>query len=86
MQTVSSIDKGYTRIIQTRDAELALPGRRRAAPSGLKPAAPDLLEQVWTGDRSEASGKRRQARYRKLHEVSDRGGKLLVHFLYGYHA
>ncbi|MBC7608399.1 MAG: hypothetical protein H7228_02305 [Polaromonas sp.] len=33
-----------------------------AAPSGLEPAAPNLLEQVWTGDRSEASGKRRPAR------------------------
>ena len=35
-----------------------------------------LLEQLWTGDRSEASGERWPARPRELHEVSDRGGQL----------
>ena len=33
-----------------------------ATPSGLEPAAPTLPAQVWTGDRSEASGERRPAR------------------------
>ena len=47
-----------------------------AAPSGLETAAPNLLEQVWTGDRSEASGERRLARCRALHEVSNRGGNV----------
>jgi hypothetical protein len=45
-----------------------------AAPPGLEPAAPNLLEQVWTGARREASGERRPARCRELHAVSDRGG------------
>ncbi|MDP3606082.1 MAG: DTW domain-containing protein [Polaromonas sp.] len=38
------------------------PPQGELAPSGLVPAAPNLLEQVWTGDRSEASGERRPAR------------------------
>jgi len=42
-------------------AEPALPGRRRSAPEGLEPAAPNLLEQVWTGDRGEASREPRPA-------------------------
>ena len=33
-----------------------------SAPPGLEPAASNLLEQVWTGDRSEASGEQRPAR------------------------
>ena len=33
-----------------------------AAPLGLEPAAPNLLERVRTGDRSDASGERRPAR------------------------
>ncbi len=44
-----------------------------AAPSGLEPPAPNLLEQVWTGDRSEASGERRPARYSAVHEVTSVG-------------
>ncbi len=52
-----------------------------AAPSGLEPAAPNLLEQVWTGDRSEASGERRPARCSDPHEVGERGG---IHFLPGF--
>ena len=47
-----------------------------AAPSGLELAAPNLLEQVWSGDRSDASGARRPARCRKLREASDRGGDI----------
>jgi hypothetical protein len=52
------------------------PGRPKenCAPLGLEPAAPNLLAQVWTGDRSEASGERRPARCRKRHAVRDRGG------------
>ncbi len=45
-----------------------------AAPEGLEPAAPNLLEQVWTGDRGEASREPRPARPRKRHEMRDRGG------------
>ena len=47
-----------------------------AAPSGLEPAAPKLLEQLWTGDRSEASGERRPARCIDTHAVNDRGGSI----------
>ena len=47
-----------------------------AAPSGLEPAAPNLLEQVWTGDRSDAYGERRPARCRALREASNRGGHI----------
>ena len=52
-----------------------------AAPSGLEPAAPNLPAQVWTGDRSEASGERRPARCSDPHEVGERGG---IHFLPGF--
>ena len=44
-----------------------------AAPEGLKPAAPNLLEQVWTGDRGEASRKPRPARPREPHAVGSVG-------------
>ncbi|OOG42943.1 hypothetical protein B0B52_09820 [Polaromonas sp. A23] len=37
-----------------------------AAPEGLEPAAPKLLEQLWTGDRGEASREPRPARPREL--------------------
>ena len=42
----------------------AAPGRptQANAPSGLEPAAPKLLEQLWTGDRGEASRELRPAR------------------------
>ena len=43
------------------------------APSGLEPAAPNLLEQVWTGDRGEASRKPRPARPREPHAVGSVG-------------
>ncbi len=52
-----------------------------AAPSGLEPAAPNLPAQVWTGDRSEASGERRPARCSDARVVDDRGG---IHFLPGF--
>ncbi|MBC7598997.1 MAG: SulP family inorganic anion transporter [Polaromonas sp.] len=50
---------------------------KRSAPEGLEPAAPNLLEQVWTGDRSEASGERRPARPREVHEVTSVGAQFL---------
>jgi hypoxanthine-DNA glycosylase len=43
------------------------------APSGLETAAPNLLEQVCTGARSDASGERRPARCSVLHEVKSVG-------------
>ena len=49
-----------------------------AAPSGLEPAAPNLLEQVWTGDRCEASGELRPARCSVVHAVSNRGGHIIL--------
>jgi S-adenosylmethionine uptake transporter len=52
-------------------AEPVLPGR--SAPEGLEPAAPNLLEQVWTGDRSEASGERRPARPRVVRAATSVG-------------
>ncbi|OYY35774.1 MAG: hypothetical protein B7X65_11140 [Polaromonas sp. 39-63-25] len=60
--------------LQAGAADLALPVRRRSAAEGLEPAAPNLLEQVWTGDRGEASREPRPARPRTLHAVSNRGG------------
>ncbi|OZA86256.1 MAG: hypothetical protein B7X65_18180 [Polaromonas sp. 39-63-25] len=47
-----------------------------AGPEGLEPAAPKLLEQLWTGDRGEASREPRPARPRELHAVNDRGGNI----------
>jgi len=44
-----------------------------SAPSGLEPAAPNMLEQVWTGDRSEGSGERRPARCSEVHAVTSVG-------------
>ncbi|UUZ70351.1 ATP-binding cassette domain-containing protein [Polaromonas sp. P2-4] len=43
------------------------PPQASTAPEGLEPAAPSLLEQVWTGDRGEASGEPRPARPRELY-------------------
>ncbi len=53
------------------------PPQASSAPEGLKPAAPNLLEQVWTGDRGEASGEPRPARPRALHEVKSVGATFL---------
>ena len=47
------------------------------APSGLEPAAPNQLEQVRTGARSEASGERRPARCSVLHKVKSVGALYL---------
>ena len=44
-----------------------------AAPEGLEPAAPNLLEQVWTGDRGEACREPRPARPRAVHAVTSVG-------------
>ena len=49
------------------------PAPASTAPLGLEPAASNLLERVLTGDRSEASGERRPARYSALHEVKSVG-------------
>ena len=49
------------------------PPQASSAPSGLEPAAPNLLEQVWTGDRGEASRKPRPARPRAAHAVASVG-------------
>ena len=46
------------------------PPQTSSAPSGLEPAAPNLLEQVWTGDRGEASREPRPARPRAAHAVA----------------
>ncbi len=53
----------------------AAPGRPKqgTAPEGLEPAAPNLLEQVWTGDRGEASREPRPARPRAVHAVTSVG-------------
>ncbi|MHB1198080.1 MAG: acyl-CoA synthetase [Polaromonas sp.] len=53
----------------------AAPGRPKqgTAPEGLEPAAPNLLEQVWTGDRGEASREPRPARPRAIHAVASVG-------------
>ena len=42
-------------------------------PLGLEPAAPNLLEQVRTGDRRQTSGERRPARGSEPHEVGSVG-------------
>ena len=55
------------------DGRSAGPSQARPAPSGLEPAAPKLLEQVWTGDRGEASREPRPARPREGHEVPSVG-------------
>lgn len=55
----------HTQLIKPSEAPPQFPAeppQGEFAPSGLVPAAPNLLEQVWTGTRSEASGERRPAR------------------------
>ncbi len=54
---------------------LALEERRsqKFAPSGLKPAAPSLPAQAWTGGRVLASG---MDTYREPHAVGNRGGNI----------
>ncbi len=49
------------------------PPQASSAPEGLEPAAPNLLEQVWTGDRGEASREPRPARPRELREAKSVG-------------
>ena len=61
------------RKVQYQDAG---PTQTAIAPAGLEPAAPSLLEQVWTGASSEDSLERRPARCRELHEVNERGGDI----------
>ncbi len=52
------------------------PPQGKLAPQGLEPAAPRLLERLWTGDRGEASREPRPARTRAAHEVASVGVKL----------
>lgn len=47
------------------------------------PAAPNLPAQVWTGNRSEAFGKRRPARCSALHDVKSVGAKPLLVVFHG---
>ncbi len=56
------------------------PPQASSAPEGLEPAAPNLLEQVWTGDRGEASRESRPARPRALHEVKSVGAHFILDF------
>ncbi|WP_309678589.1 excinuclease ABC subunit UvrA, partial [Polaromonas sp.] len=53
--------------------ESAGPPQAEPASEGLEPAAPNLLEQVRTGDRGEASREPRPAGPRALHEVKSVG-------------
>jgi broad specificity phosphatase PhoE len=52
------------------------PPQASSASEGLEPAAPNLLEQVWTGDRGEASREPRPARPREAHEVKSVGAHI----------
>ena len=49
-----------------------------AAPSGLAHGAPSLPEQVWAGDRSEASGERRPARCSAVREATSVGAIFVI--------
>ena len=55
------------------------PGRPKdkRTPEGLEPAAPKLLEQLWTGDRDEASRESRPARPRAVREATSVGAHSL---------
>ncbi len=59
-------------------AASAGPPQARPAPEGLEPAAPNLLEQVWTGDRGEASREPRPARPRVVREATSVGAYVLI--------
>ena len=54
------------------------PPQARHAPEWLEPAAPSLLVQAWTGDRSEASREPRPARPDAVHEVTSVGVEILL--------
>ncbi|EJL87355.1 biotin carboxylase [Polaromonas sp. CF318] len=60
-------------LVEGDDLSAAGPPQGARAPEGLEPAAPNLLEQVWTGDRGEASRELRPARPRAAHEVASVG-------------
>ena len=49
------------------------PPQASSAPMGLEPAVPKLLEQVWTGDRGEASREPWPARPREVREATSVG-------------
>ncbi len=61
------------------DARSDGPPLASTAPSGLAPAAPNLLEQVRTGDRSDASGEKRPARCSGSHAVKSVGAEQPLH-------
>ncbi|MBC7718972.1 MAG: AMP-binding protein [Chitinophagaceae bacterium] len=46
------------------------------APTGLEPAAPNLPEQVWKDDKSEAAGKRRPARHSAVRQRASVGAPI----------
>src|SRR4051794_11277640 len=50
------------------------PSQGAGAPEGLKPAAPSLPAQAWTGDRDEGSHESRPARPRDPQAAGERGG------------
>ncbi|MDI1236942.1 MAG: ATP-binding protein [Polaromonas sp.] len=54
------------------------PPQECITPEGLEPEAPNLLEQVGTGDRSEASDEGRPARPRALHAVKSVGAHIAI--------
>jgi geranyl-CoA carboxylase alpha subunit len=60
-------------LVEGGDLSAAGPPQGARAPEGLEPAAPNLLDQVWTGDRGEASREPRPARPRAAHEVASVG-------------
>ncbi|MGH6637589.1 MAG: 2-oxoacid:acceptor oxidoreductase family protein, partial [Polaromonas sp.] len=54
------------------------PPQASSAPEGLEPATPNLLEQVGTGDRGEASREPRPARPRAAHAVASVGARSIT--------
>jgi glycerophosphoryl diester phosphodiesterase len=72
---MNTSEKGST-FLPAGATDEASPGRRRSAPDGLEPAAPNLLAQVWTGDRGEASREPRPARPREPREVGSVGASV----------
>ncbi|MEO7953353.1 MAG: AMP-binding protein, partial [Polaromonas sp.] len=67
---IAALRQGISGDVSERSAG---PPQASSAPEGLEPAAPNLLEQVWTGDRGEASREPRPARPRAAHAVASVG-------------
>jgi predicted alpha/beta-fold hydrolase len=70
-------------LVEPQQQFSAGPPQGKLVPSGLEPAGPNLPEQVWTGDRSEASGKRRPARCSALYEMKSVGLQPLLVVFHG---